>query len=86
VGGQRHQAAVAPYLPLEWKIGQRVLDAAYARGLIVYSRRVKGGVQGDYTMVAPPLIVTEAQIGQILAILGDAIAAVAGELDLPSNS
>ena len=72
-------------LPLEWKIGQRVLDAAYARGLIVYSRRVKGGVQGDYTMVAPPLIVTEAQIGEIMAILGDSIAAVARDLDLPDN-
>lgn len=72
-------------LPPEWKIGQRVLDAAYARGLIVYSRRVKGGVQGDYTMVAPPLIVTEAQVAEIVAILGEAIAAVAGELGLPDR-
>ena len=39
-------------------IGQRVLDLAYDRGLIVYFRRVKGGVQGDSFMVAPPLIVT----------------------------
>ena len=49
-----------------------MLDLAYERGLIVYSRRVKGGVQGDYFMVAPPLIVTREQIGEIVAILGDA--------------
>ena len=72
-------------LPPDWKIGQRVLDAAYARSLIVYSRRVKGDVQGDYTMVAPPLIVTEAQIAEILSILGDSIAAVAAELGLPDG-
>lgn len=70
-------------LPAEWKIGQRILDAAYARGLIVYSRRVKGGVQGDYTMVAPPLIVTREQVEEIVSVLGEAIAAVAGDLDLP---
>jgi adenosylmethionine-8-amino-7-oxononanoate aminotransferase len=67
-------------LPADWKIGQRVLDAAYERGLIVYSRRVKGGVQGDYTMVAPPLIVTRTDIAEIVSILGDAIGAVARDL------
>ncbi len=72
-------------LPPEWKIGQRVLDAAYARNLIVYSRRVKGGVQGDYTMVAPPLIVTESQIAEIVSILGEAIAEVAVALGLPDR-
>jgi adenosylmethionine-8-amino-7-oxononanoate aminotransferase len=72
-------------LPPEWKIGQRVLDAAYARNLIVYSRRVKGGVQGDYTMVAPPLIVTTGQIEEIVAILGEAIAEVAAVLGLPDR-
>ena len=70
-------------LRADWKIGQRVLDAAYARGLIVYSRRVKGGVQGDYTMVAPPLIVTGEEVGEIVSILGDSIEQVARELGLP---
>src|SRR5262249_22217715 len=70
-------------LPLEWKIGQRVLDVAYARGLIVYSRRVKGGVQGDYTMVAPPLIVTADEVSEIISILGESIEQVAHDLGLP---
>ena len=72
-------------VPPSINIGQRVLDLAYERGLIVYFRRVKGGVQGDCVMVAPPLIVTSAEIGEIVSILGDAIAAAAGEFGLPVN-
>ena len=72
-------------LPASMNIGQRILDRAYERGLIVYSRRVTGGVQGDNLIVAPPLIVTEKQVDEILSILGDAIGIVAGELDLPVN-
>ena len=72
-------------LPPEVKIGQRVLDLAYERGLIVYFRRVTGGVQGDCVMVCPPLIVTREQVGEIVSILGDAIAVAAREFDLPVN-
>ncbi len=50
--------ATMALLPPSVNIGQRVLDLAYERGLIVYFRRVNGGVQGDCVMVAPPLIVT----------------------------
>lgn len=72
-------------LPAEVKIGQRVLDLAYERGLIVYFRRVTGGVQGDCVMVCPPLIVTREQVEEIVSILGDAILAAAREFDLPVN-
>jgi adenosylmethionine-8-amino-7-oxononanoate aminotransferase len=72
-------------LPPEVNIGQRVLDLAYERGLIVYFRRVRGGVQGDCVMVAPPLIVTREQVGEIVSILGSSIEAAAREFDLPVN-
>jgi adenosylmethionine-8-amino-7-oxononanoate aminotransferase len=72
-------------LPPEIRIGQRVLDLAYERGLIVYFRRVTGGVQGDCVMVAPPLIVTREQVGEIVSILGDAIGVAAREFGLPVN-
>lgn len=72
-------------LPSEVKIGQRVLDLAYDRGLIVYFRRVTGGVQGDCIMVCPPLIVTAQQVGEIVSILGDSIEVAAREFDLPVN-
>lgn len=47
-------AATMKLLPSEINIGERVLDIAYESGLIVYLRRVKGGVQGDCVTVAPP--------------------------------
>jgi adenosylmethionine-8-amino-7-oxononanoate aminotransferase len=72
-------------LPLSTNIGQRVLDLAYERGLIVYFRRVTGGVQGDCVMVCPPLIVTPSQVDEIVAILGDAIAVAAREFSLAVN-
>jgi adenosylmethionine-8-amino-7-oxononanoate aminotransferase len=65
------------------KATQRLLDLAYARGLIIYGRKVKGGVDGDNFMVAPPMIVTREQIGEMIAIIGDSLEALAAELDLP---
>jgi adenosylmethionine-8-amino-7-oxononanoate aminotransferase len=73
-------------LPAKMLAHQKILAACYARGLIVYSRRVKGGVQGDYIMVAPPLIVAKEEIAEIVSILGDAIEEVARDLDLPIAS
>lgn len=65
------------------KANQRLLDHAYRRGLIIYSRRVKGGPDSDNFMVAPPLIITREQVGEITGILGDSLQALANELDLP---
>jgi adenosylmethionine-8-amino-7-oxononanoate aminotransferase len=36
-------------------------------------------------MVCPPLIVTKEEIGEIVAVLGDTLEALAGEFDLPVN-
>lgn len=68
------------------KATQRLLDLAYERGLIIYGRKVKGGVDGDNFMVAPPMIITREQIGEMIAIIGDSLAALAAELDLPVES
>ena len=64
--GVRRRPCTMERLPPEMKIGQRVLDLAYERGLIVYFRRVAGGVQGDSVMVCPPLIVTREQVAEIV--------------------
>ena len=61
----------------------RLVDLAYERGLIIYSRRTRGGIEGDHFLVAPPLIVTEPQIDEIVEILTDALDAMAAEMDLP---
>ncbi|RVD36683.1 aspartate aminotransferase family protein [Mesorhizobium sp. M4A.F.Ca.ET.020.02.1.1] len=68
------------------KATQRLLDLAYERGLIIYGRKVKGGVDGDNFMVAPPMIITREQIGEMIAIIGDSLAALATELDLPAET
>lgn len=73
-------------LPKELNAYTRLVDLAYERGLIIYSRRTRGGIEGDHFLVAPPLIVTEAQIGEIMEILTAALDAMAAEMDLPVNA
>lgn len=73
-------------LPKKLNANQRLLDLAYERGMIIYSRRIRGdGVEADNFILAPPLIITAEQIGEMVAILGDSLAVLARELDLPVN-
>ncbi|OJU50527.1 MAG: aspartate aminotransferase family protein [Mesorhizobium sp. 61-13] len=73
-------------LPKKLNANQRLLDLAYERGLIIYSRRIRGdGVEVDNFILAPPLIITAVQVGEMVAILGDSLAVLARELDLPVN-
>lgn len=70
-------------LPRHLEAHQRVVDIAYERGLIIYSRRTRGGVEGDHFLVCPPMITTAEQVGEIMAILDGTLRQLAGELDLP---
>ncbi|MGA8261863.1 MAG: aspartate aminotransferase family protein [Arenicellales bacterium] len=63
----------------------RLVELAYERGLIIYSRRTRGGSLGDHFMVCPPMIVTEAQINEIMALLEDSLRAFAAEVSLPDE-
>jgi adenosylmethionine-8-amino-7-oxononanoate aminotransferase len=63
----------------------RLVELAYQRGLIVYSRRTRGGYKGDHFMVCPPLIVTLEQIDEIMGLLNDALGAFAAEVSLPDE-
>lgn len=76
------RASRAP-LPPEMKAHERVVEAAYARGLIIYSRRSRGGYAGDHVLVCPPMITTPAQVDDIIGRLGDALAAFARDVNLP---
>jgi adenosylmethionine-8-amino-7-oxononanoate aminotransferase len=62
-----------------------VVELAYERGLIVYSRRTRGGREGDHIMVCPPMIVTEAQLDELVGMLAAALAAFAREAELPGG-
>lgn len=70
-------------LPKGLNAYDRVVELAYERGLIIYSRRTRGGTEGDHFLVCPPMIVTEAQVDEIMAILTDTLDALAAELNLP---
>lgn len=73
-------------LPKAKAANQRLLDLAYERGLIIYSRRIRGdGIEGDNFIVAPPLIITREQVGEIVSIIADCLGVLARELDLPVN-
>ncbi len=70
--------------PLDPKLNayERLVELAYARGLIIYSRRTRGGKEGDHFLVAPPLIITQEQIKEMMVILRDALDAFADEVGL----
>lgn len=56
-------------LPAELEAHARLVEIAYQRGLIIYSRRTRGGTIGDHFMVCPPMTVSEQQIDEIMTIL-----------------
>lgn len=53
-------------LPAHLNAHQRFVDLAYARGLIVYSRRTREGTEGDHILVCPPLIANAEHIDEIM--------------------
>ncbi|MFC3163644.1 aspartate aminotransferase family protein [Ciceribacter thiooxidans] len=72
-------------LPKEMNAYQRVVDIAYERGLIIYSRRTRGGTEGDHFLVCPPMIITPEEIAETVGILESTLAELAAELGLPVN-
>lgn len=73
-------------LPAALNAHSRLVELAYQRGLIIYSRRTREGVEGEHFMVCPPLIVTAEQVGEIIGMLRDSLDALAAELKLPLAS
>jgi adenosylmethionine-8-amino-7-oxononanoate aminotransferase len=74
------KATKEPFPPSA-RIAPRVAEAALARGLFVYpGTGTVDGARGDHVMVAPPLIVSEAECDELAATLAEAIKAVAAEV------
>lgn len=72
------RASKAP-LPPELNAHARLVDIAYENGLIIYSRRTRGGISGDHFLVCPPMIVTEPQLDEIAQILDRSLLQFMGE-------
>ena len=72
--------------PLAAKLNayDKLVNLAYDRGLIIYSRRTRDGLEGDHFLVCPPLIVTADQIVEIIERLAASLDDLASELGLPT--
>lgn len=72
-------------LPKEFDAHIHLVEEAYKRGLIIYSRRTRGGIEGDHFMVCPPLIADQTHIAEIIGTLEEALSALVARFDLPSG-
>jgi len=69
-------------LPARLNAHSRLVELAYERGLIIYSRRTREGLEGEHFMVCPPLIITAEQVAELVCLLRDSLDALARELGL----
>ncbi|TYC60675.1 aspartate aminotransferase family protein [Rhodobacterales bacterium] len=67
-------------LPRELNAYNALVDIAYDRGLIIYSRRTRGGYEGDHFLVCPPMIATSTHVSEILEVLDASLAAFASTM------
>ena len=67
-------------LPREVNAHDRFVEIAYDRGLIVYSRRTRGGRSGDHILVCPPMIVTDTHLDEIEDVLDQSLTHFADEI------
>ena len=73
-------------LPRELAAFERLVEHAYAEGLILYARRTRGGHAGDHFMVCPPMIATEQHVEEIIGALDRALERFAFEARLPATA
>ena len=72
-------------LPAALNAHEKLVNLAYERGLIIYSRRTRDGIEGDHILVCPPMIVTPAQIDEIIETLTASLEELASSLDLSES-
>jgi adenosylmethionine-8-amino-7-oxononanoate aminotransferase len=60
-------------LPREFSAYLRLVELAYERGLIIYSRRTRSGLDGDHFLICPPMITTDAQVRELIHLLRDSL-------------
>ncbi|SDU14528.1 aspartate aminotransferase family protein [Stappia sp. ES.058] len=53
-------------LPRQLNAYDKLVEYAYDEGLILYSRRTRGGYEGDHFLVCPPMITTPEQVDEIM--------------------
>jgi adenosylmethionine-8-amino-7-oxononanoate aminotransferase len=72
-------------LPVDANAAQLLTDLAFENGLIVYPRRSINGMSGDHVLVAPPLIVSDSEVDEILNRFADALKRTTEKLGASSS-
>jgi adenosylmethionine-8-amino-7-oxononanoate aminotransferase len=67
-------------LPRQMDVLGALQSLARAEGLLIYGRRTHGGKFGDWLMISPPLIATDADVDEIVEGLGRALRSYEKEL------
>jgi adenosylmethionine-8-amino-7-oxononanoate aminotransferase len=80
----RDRESMQPLQP-EMDAHLALVEEAYKRGLIIYSRRTRGGTVGDHFMVCPPLTINDSQIEELMGLLIASLDAFARATGLPVN-
>ena len=60
-------------LPTSMNADTLLVEEAYKKGLIIYSRKTRGGTIGDHFMICPPLVINKKQIDEICLILRECL-------------
>jgi len=70
------------FLPRELRVGARIDDAAFERGLIVLSTQpTRDGYAGDQTLFAPAFTATDGELAEMVSRLADTVRHVAGGVE-----
>ena len=69
-------------LPSSLNVYVTLVEIAYKNGLIIYSRRTRGGLEGDHFMVCPPFIISDDEVHHLLELLDKSLFEFAIELGL----
>lgn len=67
-------------LPAQLKAFDRLVEIAYQNGLIIYSRRTRGGLSGDHFLVCPPMTVSEPQVEELIGLLDQSLSQFMAEI------
>jgi adenosylmethionine-8-amino-7-oxononanoate aminotransferase len=70
------------FLPPELRVGGRIDDAAFERGLIVLSTQpTRDGYAGDQTLFAPPFTTSDEELAEMVSRFADTVRHVADDVD-----
>lgn len=69
-------------LPKHLNAFNRLVEIAYQNGLIIYSRRTRGGLSGDHFLVCPPMIIDDAQMDELIGLLDKSLGQFFAEIKM----